>query len=138
MKTLKVCIVMCVFTVFTVNNVNAQNRVQKYDVTEFVEMILPCTGERILGEVTVETWLSDHNWLTHVRKSIAVAYDESGNKTNEYEVSQTFPGLYFSENTGTFKLDGKVIAVFHISYHTTTNANGDVVIDRFIFTFNCK
>ena len=57
---------------------------------------------------------------------------------NVYELSQTVPGLTFMENTGTFKLDGKVIAVFHFSFHTTVNANGDVIVDKSIFDWKCK
>ena len=140
MKT-KTFFLLCLFLGIGLTQLNAQseNSVQKFDwFGNLGGVYLPCTGEYLWGDLAFENMVSSHNIIVKLRNATVIAVDEFGNQTNTYEFSQTYPGLYFGENTGTVRLNGKVIAEFHVSYHTTTNANGDIVVDRFIVTFNCK
>jgi hypothetical protein len=140
MKTLKCFVLLCFFLSFTVNPIKAQNRVTKEEITyDFGGRYFPCTGEYLWGDVTFHYWFMSHNCIELIRKATIYATDEFGNRNGHvYEISSNGPGLTFYEVTGTLKLDGKVISVFHMSFHTTTNANGDVVVDRSEMRFDCK
>jgi hypothetical protein len=142
MKTQKIFIVLCFIAAFAVIPVKAQNNVDKQVVTvNLGGYYLECTGDYLYGDLTGEYFFMSHNWIAKAKKTMVTGYlDPDGTilSGNVYEFSQNGVGLNFEELSGIFRLNGKVVAVVHISYHTTTNANGDVVVDRFIYTTNCK
>ena len=142
MKTLKNLIFLFFISLFAANNVKAQNGVIKEEIViEMPAQYLECTGDWVWGDILVENMFMPNNYVFKVKNSNVKGYTDESHLIetgNVYELSQTVPGLTFMENTGTFKLDGKVIAVFHFSFHTTVNANGDVIVDKSIFDWKCK
>jgi hypothetical protein len=128
--------------VISANSIKAQNGVIKVEVTENIGgYILPCTGEYLWGDVDILFLYTKNNWIALIKNANVYGYkDAAGTEPtgNVYELSQTVPGLTFMENTGTFKLNGKVIAVFHFDYHITINANGVVTQEHSTFRTDCK
>jgi hypothetical protein len=141
MKT-KIFIMICLFVPFAANNVMAQNKVEKFEtIVNMGGQVLPCTGDYLWGDVILENMVMSHNWIAKVRDATYKGYlDEAGTieSGRVYELLQTAPGLSFIESTAVMKVEGRVIAVMHLTYHTTTNANGDVVVDKYVIKWECK
>jgi hypothetical protein len=136
MKTLKFFIVLCFIATFTVNPIKAQNRVVKTEFTLNVDgMTFPCLDDYLGGDIVFESMNMSHNWIMKLKKATILGYLDAGGTIpsgNVYEVSQVAPGLSFSEWNLQFRLNGKLIAEIHMSWHMTINANGDItaVIDN--------
>jgi hypothetical protein len=142
MKTLKILIILFFISLFAANNVKAQNGVIKEEIViEMPAQYLECTGDWVWGDILVENMFMPNNYVFKVKNADVKGYTDETHKIesgNVYELSQTVPGLTFMENTGTFKLNGKVIAVFHFDYHITINANGVVTQEHSTFRTDCK
>jgi len=142
MKTFKILLLLCI-AVFAVNTMKAQSPAIKGVVTQNLGgFYLPCTGDYLWGDVTIEFVQTQKNGIYKLRNATVLGYlDEAGTKPsgNVYESSQTFPGWGdFLVNTAQFRLNGKLVAVFKFQMMTTVNANGDVTHDKFTFNFICK
>jgi hypothetical protein len=142
MKTLKFFIVLCFIAAFVGNNVYAQNRVLK-EVWSFTlgPWYCPCTGDYLYGDITMDVFTSSHNQLYKIRDNTMYGYkDAAGTELsgNVYEYSQTSPVLNWYENTAIFRLNKKIVAEAHFAYHITTNANGDIIVERSQEIWNCK
>jgi hypothetical protein len=126
------------------NNLNAQDprSVIKIDVTTNLGgQYLPCTGDYLWGDVSGELMIMWNIYKVQFKKVVVIGTDAYGVPTgNVYELSQNWISMIGNdlENTATLKLNGQVVAVFHMSYHTTTNANGEIVVDKSELWFNCK
>jgi hypothetical protein len=124
MKTLKFLIILMCIGVFELTSVQAQNNVKKSESVTTVSGYLDCTGDWLGGYVIIENIVSPHNWVTLVKKVEVKGYlDEECTipSGNVYEFSQVVTGGNFFENTGHFRLNGKIIAVFHQWFHMTTD-----------------
>lgn len=141
MKTFKILLLLCI-AVFAINTMKAQSPAIKGVVTQNIGGIyLPCTGDYLWGDVTIEFVQTQKNGIWKLRNATVVGYlDAAGHipSGNVYEYSQTFPGWDFLVNTAQFRLNGKLVAVFKFQMMTTVNANGDVTHDKFTFNFICK
>jgi hypothetical protein len=147
MKTLKIIIVLCFISVLAFNDINAQPPVIKIvGVGNIGGQYLSCTGDYLWGEITAEIMIMPNQLISKIRNATVIGTDENGVPSgNVYELSQTVvrpqaQGSDYAdfENTGTFRLNGKVIAVFHYGYHITINANGEVTAEFFNFKIDCK
>ncbi len=142
MKTIKHLLLLSI-AVLAVNAIQAGSPVVKEVVTQNMGgFYLPCTGDYLWGDVTIEIIQTQKNGIWKMRNCTVYGYlDAAGTipSGNVYESSQTFPGWdLFLENTAQFRLNGKLVAVFKFHMMTTVNANGDVTHDKFTFNFICK
>lgn len=142
MKTLRIFIVLCFFAAFAVNNVKAQPPVIKSELTVWEgPTYFPCTGDYLFGYVTFKSMLMSHNWLVFTEVLEFKGYkDEAMTEPsgNTYELQGIEPGLAFAEHTIIIKMNGKLVAAAHFSYHITTNANGDITQEHLVWRWGCK
>ena len=120
MKTLKIFL-LCFIAVFTLNTVNAQNRVVKAPdpfLVQGPDQFVPCTGDYLYGLLTFEAMYMKNNIIYKLKNGSIQGYKEpdgNGALGNLYEVSEINPGFEFHmANRLLFRLNGKLIAVFHI------------------------
>jgi hypothetical protein len=142
MKTLKIFL-LCFIAVFAINTVNAQNRVIKEEITEalYPPQFLSCTGEYYAGDITFELMQMSHNLIIKFKRAAVLGYKDAAGTIpsgNVYEISEINPGLSFSENIVIWRLNGKVVAEYHFSWHITYNANGDITQEHTLEKTNCK
>ena len=142
MKTLRIFIILCFFAAFAVNNVNAQPSVIKSEVTVSTGLgYFPCTGDYLSGDITFKIMQMSHNFLVFTEALELKGYkDEAMTELsgNTYELQGIEPGLAFSEHTIIIKMNGKLVAAAHFSYHITTNADGDITQEHVVWRWGCK
>lgn len=145
MKTIKAFIVLCFIAGFAATNLNAQvprNVIKIYYTTNIGGQYFPCTGDYLWGDVDGELMIMWNIYKIQIKKAVVYGTDVNGIPTgNVYELSQNWPNIWISnglENTAIFKLNGQVVGVFHMYFQTTTNANGDIVVEKSGIRFNCK
>lgn len=144
MKTLKFIMVICLFSVFTVNPIKAQND-KVIEVVVPLTIYLECTGDWLFGEVTFIGMETKHgHYIDKVRNATLTGYtdgDLSIPSGRIYELSQTATsaGDYTKgENLARISMDGKIVAVYHFAWHTTTNAKGKVTANFIKEWWDCK
>ena len=146
MKTLKLFVIVFFIAAFTANNVNAQKGVVKWEMTSPVTGLFPCTGDYLFGEVTYVEFntANGDGWVEKVKNATIMGYKDE-NLTipsgHVYELSQVDTGKNdwkSAELTSNFKMDGKIVALIHMVFHTTINANGTVTVDFVKSSFECK
>jgi hypothetical protein len=148
MKTIKMLILLCFIASFAVNNVNAQNGVFKteetYSICNPLNPPLCSTGDYLCGNVTYEEFYTKQGWVEKVRDGILKGYTDATFSTwtgRDYVLSQVDAGQnnrLQGELTATVRFEGKVVAIQHLSFHRTINANGTITVDFFKFWFDCK
>jgi hypothetical protein len=143
MKT-KTLLLLCFFAAFFVNTAKAQNGVVK-DVSVWpVNMFLECTGDYIYGEITYIGFLTPLGWTEQVKKGTLTGYKDADllePSGRVYELSQTDNGKFDGmrgESNARIRLEGKLVAIVRVAWHTTTNANGTVTADFGRSTIECK
>jgi hypothetical protein len=144
MKTLKFILILCLIAVFTENTVKAQND-KVIEVVVPLTVYLDCTGDWLSGEVTFIGKETKHGfYIDKVRKGTLAGYTDAGLSIpsgRSYELSQTATstGDYTKgENLARISMDGKMVAIYHYAWHTTTNANGIVTADFVKEWWDCK
>lgn len=143
MKT-KTILLLCFFAALFVNAAKAQNGVVKEEVTNTVDMFLDCTGDYIFGQVTYIGFLTPFGWTEQVKKATLTGYTDEDHTIlsgRVYELSQTDNGKFDGmrgELIAKIRLDGKLVAINRITWHTTRNANGMVTAYFDRSTFECK
>jgi len=143
MKT-KTLLLLCFIAAFSANPIKAQKGVVKEDFTSTVAFTLECTGDFIYGEVVYMDFFTPHGWVEKVRDATLIGFTdatklvETGRK---YELSQCDNGKMDGtqgELIARITLEGKIIAINHILWHLTTNANGVVTVDIYNNWWECK
>jgi hypothetical protein len=130
MKTLKILIVLCIVFCFTTNAVNAQ--AQEYKATFPASTNFACVGELVIGEIT-------HHVLWNGNKSLSIYSGKliGQNTGNVYTFINIFTfkdilnennGQQVHSHAGTALVhcNGKPVAVLHVLFHMTLNANGEM------------
>jgi hypothetical protein len=110
-------------------------------VYDMSEQYFPCADEYFTGFVTVEYMITKNLYKERPFK-VNIIGATSG---NVYELSQTWKTNWYSFNgreatdvsTATIRLDGKLLALLHWTYHLTVNANGEVTVEFLHFTYDC-
>jgi len=142
MKTFRLILLLSI-AAFTLSTMQAASPAVKEVITANVGgFYLPCTGDYLWGEVTIEIIQAQKNGIWKMRNATVLGYlDQAGTipSGNVYETSQTFPGMdFFMENTAQFRLNGKVVAIFKFQMMSPVNANGEITHEKFTFNFICK
>ena len=144
MKTLKTIMILCLLAAFTVNPIKAQKD-KVIEVPWVLTVYLECTGDWLSGLVIYVGKETKHGfYIDKVRNATLTGYtDESLSIPSGriYELSQTATssGDYTKgENLVRISMDGKMVALYHFAWHTTTNANGTVTADFVKEWWDCK
>jgi len=140
MKT-KAFVFLCLFLGIGLTRLSAQLKVVKtVDVQNVCNFYIPCTGDYLCGDMTVEIFQMANNSIYKLKKMTSLGYiDEACTipSGRVYESSQTFTGLDNMENTAIFRCNGKNIGTFKFMMRTNTNANGEVKVEIFRLYFIC-
>jgi hypothetical protein len=143
MKTLRLLLLLSFIAVFAMNTAQAQPPVIKglieYDMST---QYFPCADEYFIGTVTVEYKIMPHLYMEKPFK-IQLIGATTG---NVYELTQNYRGTFYlpfngreitDGSTATIRLNGKLIAVLHWTYHLTVNKNGEVTVETVNFFWDC-
>lgn len=144
MKTLKFIIILCLFAAFSMNPVKAQKD-NVFEVVVQQTIYLECTGDWLFGEVTYVVKETKHGlYIDKVRNATLTGYADAGlsilsGRTYELSQTATSTGDYSKgENLARITMDGKLVALYHFAWHTTTNAKGIVTADFIKEWWDCK
>jgi hypothetical protein len=159
MKTLKVCIVLCIVLAFLNSNVYAQKPIVEYDYLSHYELCpdpaFPCLTECISGDIPVHVFYTNSTFWTNVfhftyhEKGEGVLYGSSG---EQYEISWFanateknfddpdgfWPKHWSYQNPATIRHDGKIFLVIRWQWHGQWNApDTDPIVDHLIVNADC-
>jgi hypothetical protein len=144
MKTFKFIFILFLFTAFSVNPVKAQKD-KEFEVVVQSKIYLECTGDWLGGEVTYVEKVTSHSfWIEKVRDATLTGYEDAdlsipSGRTYELSQTATSTGDYSKgENLARITMDGKLVALYHFAWHTTTNANGTVTANFVKEWWDCK
>lgn len=146
MKTLKLAGIIIAF-VFAVNfNSLAQEQVTEVCQTAWIDWV-PCADEAVTGELIAcyRTWENGKTqdlWKgTFVGVESGKIYTFSRVQNND-KFDATKPGahLYQTTSSGSVECEGVVIGSYHMTWHGTYNASGDLVseLHKGEWWFNCN
>lgn len=140
MKT-KAFLFLCLFLGIGLTQLSAQMKVLKTtEVQNACNFYIPCTGDYICGDITIEIYQMANNSVYRFKKMESLGYTDEActiPSGKVYQSSETFIGLENMENTAIFRCDGKNIGTFKFMMRTNTNANGEVKVEIFRLNFIC-
>lgn len=140
MKT-KLILFLCLFMGIGMTQLSAQMKVLKtVEVQNACNFYIPCTGDYICGDMTIEIYKMANNSIYRFKKMESLGYTDEActiPSGRVYDSSQTFTGLDNMENTAIFRCDGKNIGTFKFMWRTNANANGEVKVEIFNLYFIC-